>query len=1017
MPDSEYARSEYEEDSEFVMTDEEDDHRSEPALELLDPHPPPPPPRLSPPNEKQRLEILDHNLCNPTLNNSPDNPHQIPPIQSSSSSIRSHHSSNFIQHVDLVMNKVKTLESDTRWNRVLKHRTGLQVFAQKHTKAIGKSKIIPVFKGVGLIKGYSPASVFAVIGSSKLWDEWYEDGNLVENLSDQVSLTYMCMKAGIGTRTRDLSLVEKVEATTDGSIYFCASSVDTPRVPTVPSRIRAHIELNGWVLQPIILPESTPGVSTTATKVTYYLQVDVKTFVAEAISQRYLARRPLCITKIDSYLQKYGSPIQLEGISEFEAHPKQGGTRRSFSRNFMSLKQVEFPKELLHDHASSSAPNPMSTRGIRSHLTSIGSFGQKSRRNLPSSVSVPSFHLSKSPTRKPLQSGLPERTLTPNSPSGSSRSPLLINHVKPNQARLSWNSLIKALELFQAYLKDSNQNQKNWRMIENSTNSVQMRLNSVIVPVGQSAEEEGMYQLPIVQSQASLNTLQEERNLPVITEEQVLMTILSNLAQQTWDENFLGCSKLGNQTQRHQILLSTDNGFDQGTYLGNMRAVYPHLRDESVFCFDQLVVRSSDPQLADEIPNPSKIVVIQRSVEDEERYLKVLEHESIEQIKELSGQSILREKIDQKLLSKIQIGGWMIKVGKSAAEIEITHLSAMKLNLKNQKPVPLTSTNHSNWIPNFLPNLIASNVGNRPQQVCQFIKEFGFSPGFIRWMDGPIQYYGDHEVQGDDNLPNSSSLGRGIKHGVVEWWFAVKSQPSHPPNHALQPAKPTSFNQTCWFQWSDQMYPHGIELNLEPPDLAEVKLVSDMHNTLQFHWKTSLASLNQSSSTNKILIKLRARRIQSSDTEGESATNQRVSFNGNRSIAVVRVNSLQRKSSSDTKVPTIIKTETDEIVGHKDSSKDQALSNGIVPKDDPHKHNVGDSNGKPTEKTSRSLSSNSSKPIQKNLKPPDAGSRHQQILVEPNVAIIINRNIYFTRSQVLFFLVCVVVAYVYGKLG
>lgn len=51
-----------------------------------------------------------------------------------------------------------------------------------------------------MIKGYSPASVFAVVGTRKLWDEWYEEGNLVENLNDTSSLTYMCMKGIVGSR-------------------------------------------------------------------------------------------------------------------------------------------------------------------------------------------------------------------------------------------------------------------------------------------------------------------------------------------------------------------------------------------------------------------------------------------------------------------------------------------------------------------------------------------------------------------------------------------------------------------------------------------------------------------------------------------------------------------------------------------------------------------------------------------------------------------------------------------------
>ncbi|MBW0562272.1 hypothetical protein O181_101987 [Austropuccinia psidii MF-1] len=204
-------------------------------------------------------------------------------------------------------------------------------------QVIGNRNMIPIFKGVGLIRGYSPASVFAVVRSSKLWDEWYEDGNLVENLNDQVSLTYMCMKAGIGTCTQDLSLVKKVEVAEDCSFNVCASSINTPRVPTVRGRIRSHFELHAWVLEPIFLSHSSlPPISNSAsTKVTYYLQFDIKTFVAKAISQLFLAIRPLCITKIDFYLQKRGSPIQIDGLNQASSQPGQGCTRNGLQHNYM----------------------------------------------------------------------------------------------------------------------------------------------------------------------------------------------------------------------------------------------------------------------------------------------------------------------------------------------------------------------------------------------------------------------------------------------------------------------------------------------------------------------------------------------------------------------------------------------------------------------------------------------------------------------------------------------------------
>jgi len=1004
MPLSEYARSEYEEDSEFVMSDEEDDTGPQNPPDIESHHDPP----ESPPIDKPRLEVLEDSLSNTSQNSPNRNGTQM---ESAPSSIISNDASKFINHVDLVMNKIKTLQSDNRWNRVLKHRTGVQVYAQKHAKTIGKAKTVPVFKGVGLIKGYSPASVFAVIGSSKLWDEWYADGNLVENLSDQVSLTYMRMKAGIGTRTRDLSLVEKVEATADGSIYFCASSVDTPRVPIVPGKIRAHIELNGWVLEPIKLPESAPGASTTATKVTYYLQVNVKTFVAEAVSKRYLARRPLCITKIDAYLQKYGSPVQLEGISDTEAHPRQGGNRRTYSRNFMSLKQIEFPKDPVNgNNGGAAVPNSsgsLSSRGMRAHLPSIGPFGQKIRTRLPSSASVPTLNRNDPNISKPSQSIHAENRPTAGSAPAKAPQPLLIGHLKPNKEIPNWNSISQAFELFNAYLSDFDVNRKDWKAIENSSNSVRMWLNFPTSQMAQKSrkKQEGLFQLPVIKSETILDTLQNTQRSHPITPEQISMTILSNLAQQTWDQHFHGYSKLGTQHHQHQLLLNTDNGFDQATYLGTMRAVYPHIRDESMFCFDQVVFRQSTAS-ADESLR-SKIVIIHHSVEDEDGYLKRLETDK-DQLADCPGVKLfLREKIEQKVLSKIDVAGWLIESVPSSDQIKVTHLSALSLNLKNQRHPP---TNQTNSLPDFLQKLIASNIASRPHQVSELIRECGFFPGFVRWMDGEIQYGGDHL------LDHSEQTSTAIKGGQIEWRFKRKPQESIPQSTLPVPSIKTSasVHQICWFQWSEQMYPYGIDLTLEPADVAEVRLVSEPKNTLQFDWKADAASLKSSQTADGAkTIKLKAKRIHSID----SSTPQRVNLNGSRLLATVQVKLDRLKTESEKIAEGRDSLKNDSTVGKANKASkddDQAKSNHESnPIHDPSSASNPPSNLAPALVPSPSDLLTDSDKNKKSYNP----NPQRQLTVDHNVAIIITQNIYFTRSQVFFFFLCLGLAYLYARFG
>ncbi|GAA5926235.1 START domain-containing protein [Sporobolomyces koalae] len=207
------------------------------------------------------------------------------------------------------MSKLQDLHSapDSSWKKALTHKkSGTQVYVSKDKSYVSAGKgnkgfYAPVFKSVLDVDGFAPSAVFGVVGTRKLWDEWYKEGSLVENLSEDSSLTYMCMKGIAGSSTRDLSLVEKVQGSPTGVICFATTSVVTPKVPRVAGRVRASIALNGWVLEP------TSG----GTRISYYLHVNVKTFMPSFAATKYLARRPTCISRIASYLHSHGAPPMM----------------------------------------------------------------------------------------------------------------------------------------------------------------------------------------------------------------------------------------------------------------------------------------------------------------------------------------------------------------------------------------------------------------------------------------------------------------------------------------------------------------------------------------------------------------------------------------------------------------------------------------------------------------------------------------------------------------------------------
>jgi hypothetical protein len=57
---------------------------------------------------------------------------------------------------------------DDNWKKVLKHKSGTTVYMLQQTQ---KNEKIAYFRGESIIQGFTPQSIFYVIGMRKLWDE------------------------------------------------------------------------------------------------------------------------------------------------------------------------------------------------------------------------------------------------------------------------------------------------------------------------------------------------------------------------------------------------------------------------------------------------------------------------------------------------------------------------------------------------------------------------------------------------------------------------------------------------------------------------------------------------------------------------------------------------------------------------------------------------------------------------------------------------------------------------------
>ncbi|KAF9983499.1 hypothetical protein BGZ65_001732 [Modicella reniformis] len=244
-------------------------------------------------------------------------------------------------HIDQAAQAIQLLKAaskPTGWKKVLKHKSGCLVY-----QSTGNNEKHPAFKGEHVIRGYRAQEVFSVVGVRKLWDDWYDELRLVESYDDSTNLMYMVMKGSLSAKTRDISMVERIEVERDGTIYFASCSVESSKLPRISGKVRADIFVAGWIIQP--LPSNPP-----ITKITYVIQTDLLSRMPKFIARRALAKRPLVITTIETHLRKNGVPMVMSNLVSQTTH-----RHRSLSEPLKPEKFLDTESEMEEKVLSGSA--------------------------------------------------------------------------------------------------------------------------------------------------------------------------------------------------------------------------------------------------------------------------------------------------------------------------------------------------------------------------------------------------------------------------------------------------------------------------------------------------------------------------------------------------------------------------------------------------------------------------------------------------------------------------------------
>ncbi|KAI8072851.1 hypothetical protein BC940DRAFT_291780 [Gongronella butleri] len=178
---------------------------------------------------------------------------------------------------------------------------------------------LPVLRGQGLIHGHwTPEQVCSVVqnfGARAKWDDYFEDGQVVERFSQKEYLIYLKMKNVFPIQGRDFAVLSHIESDVkSGSIHVVSASVaDDALVPVTTSHTRGRWLVYGWTFQAI---KNEAG-ERTGVHVSFVSHMDLEggAPLPSAIIRRLTNDIPAQVSRVGDYLRMYGCPPYVRRVA------------------------------------------------------------------------------------------------------------------------------------------------------------------------------------------------------------------------------------------------------------------------------------------------------------------------------------------------------------------------------------------------------------------------------------------------------------------------------------------------------------------------------------------------------------------------------------------------------------------------------------------------------------------------------------------------------------------------------
>ena len=146
---------------------------------------------------------------------------------------------------------------------------------------------------------YTPEQVVEYLSRSdapKQYDEMFDSGGVVQELSMNVKFAYTCQKGQWPVQGRDYCRLGITRTLPDGKIVMSGFSHEHPNYPPKSKYTRGEIIIGGW----IFIPEGKGK-----TQVLSINQVDPKGSIPKAIVNKAVKKRGFVVMKLSEAMAKY----------------------------------------------------------------------------------------------------------------------------------------------------------------------------------------------------------------------------------------------------------------------------------------------------------------------------------------------------------------------------------------------------------------------------------------------------------------------------------------------------------------------------------------------------------------------------------------------------------------------------------------------------------------------------------------------------------------------------------------